>query len=100
MPGNRHFALFRPLEWIFLAVAVGCLGWFGWSSYLIHERQDQANEQVEHMLSDVPTHRDMNLPPPPREDFIGRLEIPRLGISAAVQASDGDNVPDYAVGYL
>jgi sortase A len=97
MHGER--LLRRSLEWTLLAIAIGCLGWYGWSTYRIHERQRQANLEVERVLSDVRTDADVELPSQ-SDGFIGRLEIPRLHISAVVQEGDGDEVLDYAVGYL
>jgi sortase A len=96
---HGDWLLRRSLEWTLLAIAIGCLGWYGWSTYRIHERQRQANLEVERVLSDVRTDADVELPS--RSDgFIGRLEIPRLHISAVVREGDGDEVLDYAVGYL
>jgi sortase A len=89
----------RALEWTFLAIAIGCLGWYGWSMVRIHERQRRADLTVERALSDVHSGPDLDLPSQP-DGFIGRLEIPRLHISAVVQQGEGDEVLDYAVGYL
>jgi sortase A len=95
MHGERP--LRRTLEWTLLAIAIGCLGWYGWSIYRIHERQRQADLAVERMRSTAGA--DVELPNL-SDGFIGRLEIPRLDISAVVQEGESDEVLDYAVGYL
>ena len=42
---------------------------------------------------------DLTLMPPP-SDIVGELDIPRLHISAAVRAGEGEDVLAAAVGYL
>ena len=89
----------KAIEYVLLAVAIGCLGWYGWRMYEISKNQSAASEAVERTLSTpVPA-------PPPDEtpavaSVIGRLDIPRLHVSAPIKAGDDDTVLDAAVGYL
>jgi sortase A len=90
----------RLLEWLLLSSGVICLTWYGWTMHSIHERQAAASAAVERMLSTPAAPTERPLPPPAPGSIIGRLDIPRLHISAPVEAGEGDDVLDFAVGYL
>jgi len=88
----------KSLEYLLLALAVGCLGWYGWRMHEISKSESAANEAVDRTLSSPePPHADER---PGPASVIGRLEIPRLHISAPIKTGDDDNVLDAAVGYL
>src|SRR4051812_36123680 len=85
----------RALEYALLAIAIGCLSWYGWRTLDIRHRQAQLTASVERSMPDV------TLPPgPPADGIIGQLEIPRLHLSAPVTTGDDDEVLDFSVGYL
>jgi sortase A len=98
--GRRRRTLYVQIaEWLLLALAVVCLEWYGLRMYEIQKRQAAASAVLEQSLS--------NPQPADEEDsadlpggLIGRLDIPRLRISAPIQSGDDANVLDYAVGYL
>jgi sortase A len=101
MPGRRHGSSFLQIaEWLLLAVAVVCLEWYGLRMYEIHKRQAAATAAIDESLSNPlpPDDDDASGVPPGR--LIGRLDIPRLHISAPVQAGDNADVLDFSVGYL
>ena len=89
-------------EWLMLAIAVVCLEWYGLRMFDIHQRQSAAREAIERSLSEAPAaEAEPELPSTvPFGDLIGRLDIPRLKISAPVEAGEDASVLDYAVGYL
>jgi sortase A len=97
---RRQSPYFRIVEWLLLAVAVICLEWYGLRMYEIHRRQAAASAAVERSLSNPPPADEENLSTIPPSGLIGRLEIPRLNISAPIEAGDDNSVLDFAVGYL
>jgi sortase A len=99
MPGSRRgSSLLHIVEWLLLAVAVVCLEWYGMRMYEIHKREAEAIDAIDQALSNPAAPDDEDTVPPGR--LIGRLDIPRLHISAPVQAGDDANVLDFSVGYL
>jgi sortase A len=95
---RRRSHLLQIAEWLLLAVAVVCLEWYGLRMYQIQKKQDAARAAIERSLSNPQTaDDDVSILP---GGLIGRLDIPRLHISAPVQAGDDTGVLDFAVGYL
>jgi sortase A len=95
---RRRSSLLHITEWLLLAVAVVCLEWYGIRMYEIRKREAEAIAAIDKSLSNPLAPGDEDTVPPGR--LIGRLDIPRLHISAPVQAGDDANVLDFAVGYL
>jgi LPXTG-site transpeptidase (sortase) family protein len=98
----------RAFELLLLAIAVVCLSWYGWRMYEIAREEERLNAEVSRALADVK-------PPPrvrgrgrgrgqaegrPANGIIGKLEIPRLNLSAPIQTGDDESVLDASVGYL
>lgn len=83
----------RAIERTLLTVAIVCLSWYGWRMLQIHRQQANATAEMQRSLG---SGNDIALP----DGLIGRLEIPRLGLSAPVKTGDDDNVLDFSVGYL
>lgn len=98
--GPRNSPYSRIVEWLLLAVAVVCLEWYGLRMYEIHRRQTAARVDIERSLSNPPPADDGDLSTIPPDGLIGRLDIPRLDISAPVEAGEDNSVLDFAVGYL
>jgi sortase A len=86
-------------EWLLLAVAVVCLEWYGLRLYTIQKRQAAASAMLDRSLSNSPSADEDDSADLPG-GLIGRLDIPRLQISAPIETGDNSNVLDYAVGYL
>jgi sortase A len=100
MPTYRRQSPFLQItEWLLLAIAVVCLEWYGLRMYEIHRKQTAASAALDRELSDrrVPAELPSTVPP---GALIGRLDIPRLRISAPVESGDDPDVLDFAVGYL
>jgi len=84
----------RAIERALLAIAIVCLSWYGWRMLDIRREQANAAAEVRRALS---RGGDIALP---TDGVIGRLEIPRLHLSAPVKTGDDDAVLDFSVGYL
>jgi sortase A len=84
----------RAIERTLLAVAIVCLSWYGWRTLDIRRQQAIATAEIQRALA---RSSDIALP---TDGVIGRLEIPRLRLSAPVKAGDDDSVLDFSVGYL
>jgi sortase A len=100
MPTRRRQSPYLQIaEWLLLAVAVVCLEWYGLRMYEIHRKQTAANAVLDRELSDqrLPAEPPSTVPP---GALIGRLDIPRLHLSAPVESGDDPDVLDFAVGYL
>ena len=106
-PSSRAgHGVLRAFERMLLIAAVIFLGYYGWSSYEIWREQAKAVMEVQQALettADGSRHArdDENstwVPPP--GGVIGRLTIPRLGLSAPVKAGEDNSVLDFSVGYL
>jgi len=108
MRSDRRSRVGRALEWTLLGAGVACLGWYGWASLQISRLESGNRHAVERMLADraqKPADTAVAIPvpePPPDTDqmLIGELDIPRLGVSAAVMAGADEGVLSGAVGYL
>jgi sortase A len=83
----------RVIERALLTAAIVCLSWYGWRMLDIHREQTNATAQLQRTLDSA---GDIALP----DGLIGRLEIPRLRLSAPVKTGDDDSVLDFSVGYL
>jgi sortase A len=97
---RRGSPFLQMVEWLMLAVAVVCLEWYGLRMFDIHRRQSAAREAIERSLAEAPPAEPELPSTVPFGDLIGRLDIPRLKISAPVEAGENASVLDYAVGYL
>ena len=88
----------RAIERTLLAVAILCLSWYGWRMFEINRAQTKAAADVQQALAHSGgVEGDIALP---GDGVIGRLDIPRLRLSAPVKTGDDDNVLDFSVGYL
>lgn len=97
---RQSWSYFLIVEWLLLAVAVVCLEWYGLRMYEIHRRQTDARAALERSLSNPARADDADMSSIPPGGLIGRLDIPRLNISAPVEAGEDNSVLDFAVGYL
>src|SRR5215831_11923578 len=84
-PGRSHTTtILQIAEWLLLAVAVVCLEWYGLRMYEIHRRQAAASAMLERSLSNPQSADEADSSGLP-DGLIGRLDIPRLQISAPVE---------------
>jgi sortase A len=97
---RRRSPYLRIVEWLLLAVAVVCLEWYGLRMYEIYRMESATRADVERSLSNPPPADAVDRSTIPPGGLIGRLDIPRLKISAPVEAGEGAGVLDASVGYL
>jgi sortase A len=95
----------RWLERAFFLVAFICLGWFAYASVEARLYQELENQQLEQILATVPeTSREVNPLETGRRPspggLVGRIEIPRLGVSTIVRAGVDARTLQLAVGHI
>ena len=98
----------RWLERVLLAVGVVCLGYYGYVSAETMLYQRLENRELDAILASAPpaAARSANgvaeiaRPRPAEGERIGRIEIPRLGISAVVRAGSDARTLQLAVGHI
>jgi sortase A len=107
---RRRGAGLRWLERLFFVVAVLCLGYYGYVTVEAHLYQAYENRELDEILRSAPaspaaptgvastTHRPVRVPAP--GSIIGRVEIPRLGVSSVVRAGSDARTLKLAVGYI
>lgn len=105
MRPDRTSALAGLVEWLLVAFGVACLTRYGLLTSLADRIERNNRASAAQMLEHAPSTLDAvpsALSPEPLTDvgFIGRLDIPRLRVSAAVRAGDDEEALDGAVGYL
>lgn len=93
--------LLATSEWLLFALGVACLTWYGTTLFEIHRLQAEARVSIERMQVARKYNLDTSqVLPPSAGEIIGRLDIPRINLSAVVVDGDDDGVLDFAVGYL
>ncbi|HVZ23197.1 MAG TPA: class D sortase [Vicinamibacterales bacterium] len=103
-PHARRVA--RWLQWLLLAVGVVSLGYYGYVQTEARLYQDYENRQLDAILQSGPRHaeapeagRAARHEPPPGT-VLGRIEIPRLHVSAIVRVGSDARTLRLAVGYI
>ena len=105
---QRVWSVFPVLRWLertLFLVAFICLGWFGYASVEARLYQEFENQQLEQILAGAPegtsnvNPRDAHAPPAPGS-VVGRIEIPRLGVSTIVRAGVDPRTLQLAVGHI
>lgn len=106
-PPPRRRAL-RWLERLLLVIGIVCLGYYGYVAAETALYQAQETRELDAILASVPA---TPLPAtaasvavrravPPPGTAIGRIEIPRLGVSAVVRAGSDSRTLRLAVGHI
>lgn len=95
----------RLLERLLLAIGIVCLGYYGYVSAETALYQAYETRELDAILAAVPPEpaSDVALPAPPRPEpgaALGRLEIPRLGVSAIVRSGSDSRTLRLAVGHI
>src|SRR5688500_6956062 len=100
-----------PLRWLerlLLVIGIACLGYYGYVSAETALYQAQETRELDAILASVPT-----TPPaataapvvvrrtaPAPGSALGRIEIPRLGVTAVVRAGSDSRTLRLAVGHI
>ena len=96
----------RWLERLLIVVGVLCLGYFLYSYGEARLYQSFEDQQLDAILSSAPPATTSASAPAPRRpdpapgSTIGRIEIPRLGVSAVIRAGSDARTLRLAVGYI
>jgi sortase A len=97
---------FRLLERVLLVVGIVCLGYYGYVSAETALYQAYETRELDAILAAAPVSpADVTLPAaprvrPPAGSALGRLEIPRLGVSAIVRAGSDARTLRLAIGHI
>jgi sortase A len=92
------------LERLLLAIGLIALGWYGYSHLEARLYQTAENRALDALLTERPTDSD-SAPPPPivmpaSGTVVGRIEIPRLGVSTIIRAGTDARTLQLAVGHI
>lgn len=106
---RRRSRLLRLLEWLLLLVGIAALGYYVYSSAETMLYQAFENRELDRILDtappsgtagDVPLATPRPRPRPLDGTAIGRLEIPRLGVSAIIRTGSDARTLQLAVGHI
>jgi sortase A len=102
-PGRGQ--LLRWIERLLLIVGVLCVGYYGYVQAEAHLYQAYENRELDEILHSAPAaaSHDRALPQrrqPAPGSIIGRIEIPRLGVSSVVRAGSDARTLQLAVGHI
>ena len=109
VPPRRPRTRLRWLERLFLLVAVVCLGYYTYVSAEAMLYQAYENRELDRILQSghpplaAAGHEAIPADPRPRPapgSLVGRLEIPRLGVSTVVRAGSDARTLQLAVGHI
>ena len=91
--------LFRGIEWLLGATALVSLGSWGRTEIQSYRFQAASAAALEATLH-APLKLKAEAPPPVLRNWIGRLDVPRLGMSTIVVEGDDDSVLKLGVGHV
>ena len=101
---RRRRALGRWLERLLFLIAAGCLGYYLYVYEEARLYQSFEDRELDAILASgaSPSTRDQRVPraAPAEGSTIGRIEIPRLGVSAVIRAGSDARTLRLAVGYI
>jgi sortase A len=98
---RRGYRVWWTLEWLLLLIGLVSLGYFTY--VVVESRLYQAleNRELDAILASAPPLATPTLRPPPVPgSVIGRIEIPRLGVSAIIRAGSDARTLRLAVGHI
>ena len=106
---RRRSRVLRLLEWLLLLIGIAALGYYVYSSAETMLYQAFENRELDRILNtaapsatpgDVPLATPRPRPRPATGSAIGRLEIPRLGVSAIIRTGSDARTLQLAVGHI
>jgi sortase A len=104
-PIRRRGRGLRWLERFLVITGVTCLGYFVYTYSEARLYQSFEDEQLDAILQSAPANAASSAPigrrsPPTAGSTVGRIEIPRLGVSAVVRVGSDARTLRVAVGYI
>ena len=110
---SSHRAIARASRWLerlLITIGIVCLGYFGYVYAEAHLYQSFEDQQLDEILQSAPKPaaqqphaaavKTPRRPPPAPGSTVGRIEIPRLGISAVIRAGSDARTLRLAVSYI
>ena len=99
---RRRHRFWRALERVLLLIGVISLGYFAYVSVESRLYQAMENRELDAILSSAPRHSEPLVPRtrPAPGSVIGRVEIPRLGVSTIIRAGSDARTLRLAVGHI
>lgn len=99
--------LWQWLERMLLVIGLVCLGYYVYVSIEARLYQEIENRELDSILASGPPPATIPLMPPPAPrvrpspgSAVGRIEIPRLGVSAVIRAGSDARTLQLAVGHI
>ena len=103
-PRSRWSRLISCLESVLFVVGIVCLGYYAYVAIEARLYQEFENRELDMILSTTPTVPQLpgriRPPQPLPGSAIGRIEIPRLGVSAIIRAGSDAKTLQLAVGHI
>jgi sortase A len=101
MKRTRTDAVARWLERVLLVVGLALVGYFVYVQVETRLYQAMENRELDAILSSAPPAAPLpRRPQPPPGSMLGRIEIPRLGVSAVIRAGTDARTLRLAVGHI
>jgi len=99
---RRGGHLWRALEQLLLVIGLVSLGYFAYVVAESHLYQAMENRELDAILASAPSAPEQHVPRPPTApgSMIGRIEIPRLGVSTIIRAGSDARTLRLAVGHI
>jgi len=98
---RRRSRVWRAVERVLLIVGLLSLGYFTYVAAESHLYQALENRELDQILASAPPATvDVPRPRPAAGSMIGRIEIPRLGVSAIIRAGSDARTLRLAVGHI
>lgn len=98
---RRRTDLARWLEWILLVVGLALVGYYVYVSVETRLYQAMENRELDAILASAPpAAAPARRTPPAPGSTLGRIEIPRLGVSAVIRAGSDARTLQLAVGHI
>ena len=112
-PPSKAASVWSWLERALIIIGIICLGYYAYVSIETHLYQRMEDRELEELLSTAPAEPEpapipspsTPVPPPKvkrpaRGSMVGRIEIPRLGVSAIIRAGSDAKTLRLAVGHI
>ena len=109
IPSSKAAAVWNWLERTLIIIGLVCLGYFAYVSIESHLYQRLEDRELEELLTTAPPEPvpapskpapPAKVKPPRHGSMVGRIEIPRLGVSAIIRAGSDAKTLRLAVGHI